>query len=80
MVITVEDDGRGMIADAVQKSGGHGLTGMRERVGALGGELTTGTRAGGGFRVHATLPTSDDQVSGRPQPGRTPAHKEGEAS
>ncbi|MFI6643881.1 sensor histidine kinase [Streptomyces sp. NPDC050504] len=37
-------------------SGGHGLIGMRERVTALGGTLTTGPRYGGGFRVHAILP------------------------
>ncbi|MFF8988467.1 sensor histidine kinase [Streptomyces sp. NPDC014983] len=36
--------------------GGHGLLGMRERVSALGGALTTGPRYGGGFRVHAILP------------------------
>ncbi|MDT0461589.1 sensor histidine kinase [Streptomyces gibsoniae] len=36
--------------------GGHGLLGMRERVTALSGALTTGPRYGGGFRVHAILP------------------------
>ncbi|WP_149179401.1 sensor histidine kinase [Streptomyces sp. TRM49041] len=36
--------------------GGHGLVGMRERVTALGGALTTGPRYGGGFRVQAILP------------------------
>ncbi|MFC5955716.1 sensor histidine kinase [Streptomyces pratens] len=36
--------------------GGHGLLGMRERVTALRGTLTTGPRYGGGFRVHAILP------------------------
>ncbi|MGW7358202.1 sensor histidine kinase [Streptomyces sp. NPDC054802] len=36
--------------------GGHGLIGMRERVGALGGTLTAGPRYGGGFRVQAILP------------------------
>ncbi|WP_202488224.1 MULTISPECIES: sensor histidine kinase [Streptomyces] len=35
---------------------GHGLLGMRERVSALGGRLTTGPRYGGGFRVQAILP------------------------
>jgi signal transduction histidine kinase len=36
--------------------GGHGLTGMRERATALGGELTAGPTADGGFAVTATLP------------------------
>ncbi|MBF9134908.1 hypothetical protein I0C86_39195, partial [Plantactinospora sp. S1510] len=35
---------------------GHGLTGMRERVGALGGALEVGPRPGGGFRVFVRLP------------------------
>ena len=34
----------------------HGLTGMRERVAQLGGELIHGTVPGGGFRVSAWLP------------------------
>ncbi|HVX44631.1 MAG TPA: sensor histidine kinase [Mycobacteriales bacterium] len=52
--IDVEDDGRG--ASAHGTDGGHGLLGMRERVGVYGGELTVGPRSGGGFIVHATLP------------------------
>lgn len=36
---------------------GHGLVGMRERVGMLDGRLSAGPRPGGGFRVVATLPT-----------------------
>jgi signal transduction histidine kinase len=40
---------------------GHGLLGMRERVAVLGGELETGRRMGGGFRVAARLPVGDDQ-------------------
>jgi signal transduction histidine kinase len=39
---------------------GHGLTGMRERVAAAGGSLTTGPRPGGGFRVSALLPLPAD--------------------
>jgi signal transduction histidine kinase len=35
---------------------GHGLSGMRERVAAAGGELRAGRAAGGGFLVEATLP------------------------
>ena len=36
--------------------GGQGLVGMRERVSACGGSLTTGPTAAGGFRVEAGLP------------------------
>ncbi|MFD5573187.1 sensor histidine kinase [Streptomyces cadmiisoli] len=53
--ITVLDDGSGE-EDAPGAGGGHGLLGMRERVSALRGTLTTGPRFGGGFRVHAILP------------------------
>ncbi|WP_051366412.1 sensor histidine kinase [Hamadaea tsunoensis] len=35
---------------------GVGLSGMRERVTALGGSLATGPMSGGGFAVHAVLP------------------------
>ncbi|MGV4985065.1 sensor histidine kinase [Streptomyces sp. NRAIS4] len=53
--VTVLDNGAG--ADGRSGAGGgHGLLGMRERVTALGGTLTTGPRYGGGFRVHAILP------------------------
>ncbi|KUM82167.1 histidine kinase [Streptomyces curacoi] len=52
--ITVLDDGAG--EDDTPGGGGHGLLGMRERVTALRGTLTTGPRYGGGFRVHAILP------------------------
>ncbi|WP_424856098.1 sensor histidine kinase [Streptomyces sp. SAI-170] len=52
--ISVLDDGSGDEAPA--DGGGHGLLGMRERVTAVRGTLTTGPRYGGGFRVHAILP------------------------
>jgi len=37
---------------------GHGLTGMRERAAAAGGELRTGAAPGGGFLIEATLPAT----------------------
>ena len=37
--------------------GGHGLTGMRERVDLLGGRLSTGPTPDGGFLVEAHVPT-----------------------
>ncbi|MFE2051327.1 sensor histidine kinase [Streptomyces sp. NPDC059459] len=62
--VTVLDDGAGDEAPGAPGApagtgadgGGHGLLGMRERVAAVGGTLTTGPRYGGGFRVHAILP------------------------
>ncbi|MFD9333728.1 histidine kinase [Streptomyces sp. NPDC060028] len=36
---------------------GHGLLGMRERAGMLGGELAAGPRPDGGYEVSAVLPT-----------------------
>ncbi|MFE6824973.1 histidine kinase [Streptomyces sp. NPDC057690] len=44
-------------ADAVGGLGsGRGVTGMKERAAAVGGELTAGPAPGGGWRVRATLP------------------------
>jgi signal transduction histidine kinase len=54
--LTVEDDGVGAASSA---NGGHGLVGMRERVGLYGGSLDVGSPAGGGFRVRALLPLSE---------------------
>jgi signal transduction histidine kinase len=56
--LEVIDDGSPQRQDAVVP--GHGLVGMRERVALLGGELETGRRAGGGFRVAARLPVGGD--------------------
>lgn len=53
--VEVTDDGH-----AAPVSGtGHGIIGMRERVGLLNGEFSAGPRPGGGFRVSATLPLVD---------------------
>jgi len=41
---------------ANDKGLGHGLTGMRERVALLGGSLSAGAAADGGFVVSAVLP------------------------
>jgi signal transduction histidine kinase len=57
VVLEVQDDGRGDTNGATADHEGHGLIGMRERATAVGGTLRAGTAPGGGFRVHATLPT-----------------------
>jgi signal transduction histidine kinase len=56
LVVEVVDDGRGAASALSGAGAGHGLLGMRERVEIYGGELTSGPRPGGGFRVRAVLP------------------------
>lgn len=56
--IAVADDGCGFESEAAE--GGRGLTGMRERVKMLGGELSISSAAGaGGCRVEARLPRTE---------------------
>lgn len=53
---------------AVRRSGGgHGLTGMRERVDLHRGTLTAGPTAAGGFEIRAVLPLTDAATSDDPE-------------
>lgn len=52
--LTIVDTGRG--AAAPSKGSGHGLIGMNERAAVFGGRVEAGPQAGGGFRVHCTIP------------------------
>jgi signal transduction histidine kinase len=56
LTVLVEDDGHGTRGNGHP---GHGLAGMRERVALYGGELETGERPEGGFRVRARLPVRE---------------------
>ncbi len=51
-----DDGGPGGGAPPAGLGTGHGITGMRERIGAFGGWLVAGPAAGGGFRVTAEVP------------------------
>jgi signal transduction histidine kinase len=52
LLIQSRDDGQG----TQQLRVGHGLTGMRERVEALGGQIQISSQKGEGFMVHVQLP------------------------
>jgi signal transduction histidine kinase len=54
LVLQITDDGFGAAASA--DGGGHGLTGMRERVALYNGTLQAGPLPGGGYQVTARLP------------------------
>ena len=62
--IEVTDDGpSGQAPPPASRTGsGHGLIGMRERAALFGGRLSAGPHAGG-FRVTASLPTTDSRTS-----------------
>ena len=54
LLLSVVDDGAG--AQVPAQRSGHGLVGMRERVGAYGGELEAGPVSPTGFAVRARIP------------------------
>lgn len=62
--LVVEDDGTGRpdgvpgnaASTSPNAGGGHGIPGMAERVHLLGGAFSAGNKAGGGFRVVASIP------------------------
>jgi signal transduction histidine kinase len=56
IAVEVGNDGSGSRTGSPGGSG-RGLVGLRERVGALGGEFSADQRAGGGFVVRACIPT-----------------------
>jgi len=57
LTVQVDDDGQATL-DA-SPAPGLGLTGMQERVSALGGRLQAGARPEGGFTIRAWLPAAD---------------------
>ncbi|MFD2762790.1 sensor histidine kinase [Micromonospora eburnea] len=80
----VSDDGGGWVSAAVPSGGGHGITGMRERVEVLGGQLDAGP-TGAGWRVSSVLPSALPPPAAAPAPapvapaGPPPAPREHDA-
>jgi len=58
LTVAIDNDGRPL--NSSPSSGGSGITGMRERAKALGGELSVQRHPGGGFSVRARLPIESD--------------------
>ncbi|WEV74944.1 hypothetical protein OZX74_03325 [Bifidobacterium sp. ESL0798] len=54
--LTVRDNGNGAAATLDGHRPGYGITGMRERIEAVGGIVAAGPRVGGGFEVDIDLP------------------------
>jgi len=64
LVLEILDRGPGPARERMGGGGdGHGLVGMRERVRLYGGQLETGRRRGGGFRIRAKLPLVADETT-----------------
>ncbi len=63
LTVEVTDNGRGLGGQPGDKPQGHGLIGMRERVGMYGGEFSAASLPGPGFQVSATFPLAKAQAS-----------------
>jgi signal transduction histidine kinase len=57
----VADDGVGMDDPSATDGDGHGLTSMRDRIGAVSGELEITSTPGRGTTIRATVPDSSLQ-------------------
>jgi signal transduction histidine kinase len=65
VTVEVTDDGRGRAPD--DGGDGHGITGMRARVAALGGRFAAGPAESGGFRVYASMPAIPPPDTSEPE-------------
>jgi signal transduction histidine kinase len=63
LLLRIRDNGPGPPVVRPVTGDGHGLTGMRERAAAAGGELSIGVAPGGGFLIEATLPAVTELTS-----------------
>ncbi|RBQ21700.1 histidine kinase [Spongiactinospora rosea] len=74
VVVEILDDGTNWTPGGRDATGaGYGLSGMAERVALCGGQLQTGRRTHGGFRVHARMPVPGRAARPAPTPERRPS-------
>ncbi|MGE5283791.1 MAG: PAS domain-containing protein [Actinomycetota bacterium] len=64
LLLSVEDDGKGLAPEQLGESKGLGVIGMRERASLIGGTLSIGPGAGGGVRIELRIPL--DAANGDP--------------
>ena len=62
LLVTIRDDGRGIVDTDMEKAESLGLVGMRERVWALKGDISIGTDNGSGTRIDIVLPVAGHTV------------------
>jgi signal transduction histidine kinase len=63
IMLTVRDNGLGMSPAQAQQTATHGLRGMRERAGYLGGDVQIVSEVGKGTRIIITLPKASGDGS-----------------
>lgn len=67
LLLTVEDDGRGLpegiTPETIERPGHMGITGMRERIGALGGTVTVEPMRDAGLRVQVRVPLAAEPIT-----------------
>jgi signal transduction histidine kinase len=63
--IELRDSGATSASTLADTGAGLGLEGMRERIEALGGDLHAGPLDGGGWRLHARVPTAEPRATPR---------------
>jgi len=62
LLVTIQDDGRGIRAEDMEKAQSLGLVGMRERVWAMHGDITIGSDEAPGTRIDIVLPLAGHVV------------------
>ena len=54
--LSVQDAGRGFVANAVEAGSGLGLVSMAERIASIGGQWAVRSETDGGTRIEASVP------------------------